>query len=171
MIDAGPSLSAAGQKNNTEKLAVLGIWILIAYAIVRSLFAAASKPFWYDEVCTLIVARQPSVSAIWRALAQPADGQPPPFYLVERAAAALLHNPQIAFRLPSICGFACTLVCVFILRQASHRRAYTRSFARLHSLSRSSTIPTRSRPGLTACSSHVSRSPFSAINARRRRAG
>ena len=131
MIDAGPSLSAAGQKNNTEKLAVLGIWISIAYAIVRSLFGAASKPFWSDEVCTLIVARQPSVSAIWKALAQPADGQPPPFYLVERAAAALLHNPQIAFRLPSICGFACTLVFVFIFVRRRSARRILGSFARL----------------------------------------
>jgi len=114
MISAGPSCSAPGQKNNTGKLAALGIWVLIAYAIVRSLVAAASKPFWYDEVFTVIVARQPSLSAIWRALAQPADSYPPPFYLVERAAAALLHNPQIGFRLPAICGFACTLVFVFL---------------------------------------------------------
>jgi 4-amino-4-deoxy-L-arabinose transferase-like glycosyltransferase len=114
MISARPSFPASGPKNNSEKLGVFGIWILIAYAIVRSLFAAASKPFWYDEVLTLIVARQPSVSAIWRILAQAADSQPPPFYLVERAAAALLlHNPHIGFRLPAICGFACTLVCVF----------------------------------------------------------
>lgn len=113
MISARPSFPAAGPKNNSEKLAVLGICILIAYAIVRSLFAAASKPFWYDEVLTLIVARQPSLSAIWRILAQAADSQPPPFYLVERAAAALLHNPHIGFRLPAICGFACTLVFVF----------------------------------------------------------
>ena len=113
MNSAGPSFSAAEQKNNTGKLAALGIWILIAYAIVRSLVAAASKPFWYDEVFTVIVARQPSLSAIWRVLAQPADSQVPPFYLVERTAAALLHNPQIGFRLPSILGFACTLVLVF----------------------------------------------------------
>jgi len=113
MIDARPSSPTTGRKNNSEKLAALGVWILVAYAIVRSLFGAASKPFWYDELCTLIVARQPSLSAIWRALAQGADGQPPPFYLVERAAAALLHNPHLGFRLPAICGFACTLVCVF----------------------------------------------------------
>ena len=121
MTSAGPSFSAARQKNNTGKLAALGIWILIAYAIVRSLVAAASKPFWYDEVFTLIVARQPSLSAIWRALAQPADSYPPPFYLGERAVAALLHNPQVGFRLPAIFGFACTLVFVslFVKRRSS----------------------------------------------------
>ncbi len=107
------SLPAADRKSASEKLALAALWILVTYAIIRSLFAAASKPFWYDEVSTVIVARQPSISAIWKALARPADGQPPPFFLVERAAAALLHNPQIGFRLPAICGFVCTLVCVF----------------------------------------------------------
>ncbi|MGC2330294.1 MAG: glycosyltransferase family 39 protein [Candidatus Acidiferrales bacterium] len=115
---------AAGEKNNSERLAALGICILIAYAIVRTLFAAASRPLWYDELLTLIVTRQPSVSAIWRALAQSVDSQPPPFYLVERAAAALLRNPQIAFRLPSIFGFACTLVCVFFFVKRRSAGAY-----------------------------------------------
>ena len=118
--NAGPSFSATGEKNNTEKLAALGIWILIAYAIVRSLFAAASKPFWYDEVSTIILARQRTISAIWRALAHAADGQPPSFYIVERAAVALVQNPHIAFRLPSIFGFACALLCIFrFVRQRS----------------------------------------------------
>lgn len=112
MNGTSSSFAAIG-KNNSEKVADLCTWILIAYAIVRSLFAAASKPFWYDEVLTLIVAHQPGVSGIRRILAQAADSQPPPFYLVERAATALLHNPQIAFRLPSIFGLACTLICVF----------------------------------------------------------
>jgi 4-amino-4-deoxy-L-arabinose transferase-like glycosyltransferase len=120
MINARLSFPAVGLKNNSEKLAVLVIWILIAYAIVRSLFAAASKPFWYDEVSTIILARQPTVAAIWRALAHAADGQPPSFYILERAAGALVHNPHIAFRLPSIFSFASALLCVFLfVRQRS----------------------------------------------------
>lgn len=114
MTNAGPSFSPAGQKNNTEKLAALGMWILIAYAVVRRFFAAASKPFWYDEVLTFIVTGQSSVSAIWRALSQAVDGQPLGFYLIERAAHALTRDPEIAFRIPSIFAFACALLCVFL---------------------------------------------------------
>jgi 4-amino-4-deoxy-L-arabinose transferase-like glycosyltransferase len=114
MISARPSPPASGQKNNTEKLATVGIWVLIAYAAVRSFFAAASKPFWYDEVLTFIVTGQSSVSAVWRALSQAVDGQPLGFYLIERAAAALTVKPEIALRLPSIFAFLCILLCVFL---------------------------------------------------------
>ena len=114
MISARPSSPVADQKNNTEKLATLGIWVLITYAAIRGLFAAASKPFWFDEVCTLIVARLSSASAIWRALERAADGQPPLFYLIERAAAAVALKPEIALRLPSIFAFLFILLCVFL---------------------------------------------------------
>jgi 4-amino-4-deoxy-L-arabinose transferase-like glycosyltransferase len=113
MSDARPSLPADGRINDGGKRTAIILWALVAYAIIRSFFAAASKPFWYDEFCTMIVSRQRTISAIWKALAQPADSQGPPFYLLERAAATLLHNPHIGLRLPAICAFACTLVCVF----------------------------------------------------------
>ena len=112
--ESASSVAAAGKKNTSENLAAVGISILIVYAVVRSFFAAASKPFWFDEVCTSIVARLPSASAIWRALERAADGQPPLFYLIERAAAALALKPEIALRLPSIFAFLCILLCVFL---------------------------------------------------------
>ncbi len=51
-----------------EKLATRGLALLIAYAAVTSVFRAASKPFEYDELCTVAIARQPGISAIWKAL-------------------------------------------------------------------------------------------------------
>jgi hypothetical protein len=89
--------------------------VLIVYATVRSVFAAASTPFWYDEVCTWIVARQPSVSGIYDALRHAADSHPPLFYLIERFSASLIKNEHIALRLPSIVGFAIVLWCVFLV--------------------------------------------------------
>lgn len=103
---------------------MLGIWILIAYTAVRNAFAAASRPFWYDEILALIVTRQHGLSGIWNALAHAVDSQPPPFYLLERAAGALLPNPHIAFRLPSILGFACILLCVFLFVERRSGRVY-----------------------------------------------
>jgi 4-amino-4-deoxy-L-arabinose transferase-like glycosyltransferase len=114
MSSTSASLPIANKKNNSEKLAAVGIWILFAYVIVRNLFAAAATPFWCDEVWTAIMARQFSPRMIWNALARAVDGQPPPFYFVERAAVALTPNVQIGLRLPSILGFACVLLCVFI---------------------------------------------------------
>jgi hypothetical protein len=51
---------------------------------------------------------------IWNALARGADGQPPPFYFIERAAGTFVPRAEIAFRLPSIFAFACVLLCVFV---------------------------------------------------------
>jgi 4-amino-4-deoxy-L-arabinose transferase-like glycosyltransferase len=97
-----------------EKLGFCGLWILIAYSVVRNLFAAAATRFWCDEVWTAIMARQFSASQIWHALSLAVDGQPPPFYFVERVAVGLMPNIQVALRLPSIFAFAGTLLCVFI---------------------------------------------------------
>ena len=113
MSSASPRFVAAGEKKNSEKLAALGIWILVAFATIRNLFAAAATRFWCDEVWTAIMARQFSLRMMWSALARAVDSQPPPFYFVERAASALTPNVQIGLRLPSILGFACTLLCVF----------------------------------------------------------
>jgi 4-amino-4-deoxy-L-arabinose transferase-like glycosyltransferase len=114
MNSPSPSFAATGEKKISERLAAVGIWILIAYAILRNLFAAAATPFWCDEVWTAIMARQFSPRMIWNALARAVDGQPPPFYFIERAAVALTPSVQIGLRLPSILGFGCTLLCVFI---------------------------------------------------------
>jgi len=97
-----------------EKLATRGLAVLIAYAAVRSVFGAASKPFWYDELCTVAIARQPGISAIWKALEHAADSHPPLYYSLERFAGSLLPNQHIALRLPSILGFCCIVLCVFI---------------------------------------------------------
>ena len=112
--DSVSSVAAAGKKNTSESLAAVGVSVLIAYASVRSFFAAASKPFWYDELLTVILTGQSSLSAVWRALSQAVDGQPIGFYLIERAAHALTRDPHIAFRIPSIFAFACALLCVFL---------------------------------------------------------
>lgn len=95
---------------------VLAKWLLagvILYAVVRGLFAAATKPFWYDELCTLIIVKQGSISAMWHALSHGADGQPLPYYLVERLAWAVTNNQHISFRIPSILGFSCVIFCLY----------------------------------------------------------
>jgi len=97
------------------RLGVAIAMALIVYAAVRGVFTAASTPFWYDELCTWIVARQPTVSAMYDALRHAADSNPPVFYLIERLSASLIKNEHIAFRLPSIAGFAIVLWCVFLV--------------------------------------------------------
>ncbi len=91
-------------------------WLLagvIGYAVVRGLFEAAIRPFWYDELCTWAIVRQGSVSAMWRALSHAVDSQPPPYYWVERLSSFLTNNEQVSFRIPSILGFSCVIFCLY----------------------------------------------------------
>jgi len=101
-------------KWDDEKLAIRGLVFLVAYAAVRSVVCAASRPFWYDELCTVAIARLPTTAAIWNAIEHGADSHPPTYYLLERFANYLVPNPHIAFRLSSVLGFCGIVLSVFV---------------------------------------------------------
>ena len=109
---------------NLDRFASRGLAMFIAYAIVRCLVGAATRPFWYDEVCTIIIARQPSLSGIWNALSHAADSQGPGFCLIERMSAVLLRNQEVALRLPSILAFCCITICLFVFTRRRAGSAY-----------------------------------------------
>ena len=102
------------EKWRTDRWATVGIWVVILYTIFRNAFAAAAKPFWFDELCTVAVARQPNFSAMWTAFGQAEDSATPLFWLVEHYFARLIPNQEIAYRLPSILAFGCVLWCLFV---------------------------------------------------------
>lgn len=99
---------------DAEKLAPWVLAGLTCYALFRNFFEAASRPFWYDEVCTWVIVRQPNLSTVWRALAHGVDGQPPGYYVIERISAHFSGSEQISFRIPSILAFSFTTVCLFV---------------------------------------------------------
>lgn len=101
-------------QGSCERWAPVGIWIVILYTIVKNVLAAAAKPFWFDELCTVAVARQPSFSAMWKAFGHAEDSATPLFWLVEHYFGKLIANKEIAYRFPSILGFACVLWCLFV---------------------------------------------------------
>jgi hypothetical protein len=102
-----------GRQAALNKLARVLLCLLVVYAIVRGLAGAVTTGFWFDEIITSSISAQPDMRAVWAALSSGVDGQPPGFYVVERASAAVIRNRHIAMRMPSILAFACTLVCVF----------------------------------------------------------
>ena len=97
-----------------RKIVYVLLSLLVLYVLVRSLAGAATTGFWFDEIITSALSSQPSMKAVRAALATGVDGQPPGFYLVERATATVVKNREIAMRLPSVLAFPCTLVCVFM---------------------------------------------------------
>lgn len=104
--------------------AALILVLLVVYSVIRSVIAAASKPLWFDEICTQIIARLGNARAIWDALKNAADGQPPLFYLIEAHASTLLRNEEISYRLISIFGLACVLIFVFLFACRRTNAAY-----------------------------------------------
>jgi hypothetical protein len=99
--------------DRAEQFGTCGIWVLIAYTALRNIWSAASRPFWYDELCTVGVARPASISGLWNAFRGAKDSNPPLFYLIEHIARKLTGNELVAYRLPSIAAFGCVLWCIF----------------------------------------------------------
>ncbi len=75
--------------------------------------AAAGKPFWYDELFTVYLARSAGPAELWGHLARGTDLNPPLGYLLTRACVAAGGERPLAVRLPSILAFAVCLVCVY----------------------------------------------------------
>jgi hypothetical protein len=112
--------SFPNQPNGAWELAGTTIFVvLLVYAAARSVIAAASKAFWFDEMCTWVVAHQSSVAMVWGDTGRAIEPNPPPFYVVEHVFGGMLRNEQIAYRLPSILGFACILLCIFFFVRKS----------------------------------------------------
>jgi 4-amino-4-deoxy-L-arabinose transferase-like glycosyltransferase len=120
MVEARQSATATGSIAFLPFIPAIGrmadraVAILIAYVALSSMLRATGKPFWTDEIITVTLVRLPSVRAIWGALENGADSQPPTFYLFERLAAHLPIDELIAFRIPSILAFSCLVLCVFL---------------------------------------------------------
>lgn len=104
-----------------DRLVFASVLLLLLYFLVRNLAAAVIKPFWTDELLTWIVARQPTVSAVFGALTQAVDGQPPTYHLFERFFDKLIPFDHIAFRLPSILAFCLFEWCIFIWLRERYR--------------------------------------------------
>lgn len=109
-------LESRAAADSQPRLASAVMCLIIAWVAIHKTIDAASRSFWYDEILTVIMARQPTLRAMWDALRHGADGQPPCYYIVERLTAGLLRGLQaeIAYRVPSILGCAVALWCMFV---------------------------------------------------------
>lgn len=97
----------------TKRPALL-LAVVLLYATVTSVYEAANRPFWYDEVFTVVLSRLPSMADVQRALGNAADTSAPGFYVIERAASAVVPDPEIAFRIASILAIPFASVCLFL---------------------------------------------------------
>ena len=87
---------------------------------------ALAKPFWHDEIYTILLSRLPSLSDTWRAGLDGVDLLPPLNLWLARVFHAALGEGLVATRLPALLGFYLAIVAVFAIVR---RRAGTSAAA------------------------------------------
>ena len=85
---------------------------VIAFYLAIACIQAATKLLWCDELITLAIARQGSLAAIWRALADGADPNPPLSHWLVLEATRAFGQSALAVRLPAI---LCVLLAIVSL--------------------------------------------------------
>ena len=76
---------------------------------------ASAKPFWHDEIYTVLLARLPTVQAHWSALRDGVDFAPPLNGLATRAVRTLAGSGPIAARIPAMVGFWVMLLAIYAM--------------------------------------------------------
>ena len=88
------------------------VWAgLMGLLLLGAAGKASERLLWHDELFTLY-ASQLSPSALWEALADGLDLQPPLGYLVTRITTSTLGDGLVAMRVPSLVGFGLGCVCL-----------------------------------------------------------
>jgi len=87
--------------------------ILAIFYLCTSLYVASHRLYWFDELFVVRIAKLPTVSAMWRCLAQASDTMPPGYHLLMRIVGHTLGYGELAMRLPSAIGLVIGLLLTF----------------------------------------------------------
>ena len=93
------------------------LWVVAALLLTEALLLvgqARAKPFWHDEVYTILVSGLPIVT-LWRASLDGLDLAPPLNTLLTRGAHAVFSAGLVSTRLPPMLGFGLASVLVFVM--------------------------------------------------------
>ena len=102
---------SAARELEQDRLLFLSCLCIFLFAATAA--QARSKPLWYDELFTYYMSHLPDMGAIWNALKQGADQNPPFLYIATRASYAIFGDSALATRLPEMLGFLVMSVCLF----------------------------------------------------------
>jgi hypothetical protein len=94
----------------------LPVLVLFSFAFfVAAALHASAKPFWHDEIYTVLLARLPSVQAHWAALRDGVDFAPPLNGFATRAVRTVAGSGAIAARIPAMVGFWVMLLAIYAM--------------------------------------------------------
>src|SRR5689334_7230154 len=105
----------------TERYPYVFVGLFVVGYLWLTCARANRKLFWFDELFSVTLARLPDVRALWSALEQGVDFNPPLFYLLTRWSELALGESHIGARLPEILavGILCVCVFAFVARRSS----------------------------------------------------
>lgn len=97
--------------------------LLVAFTVVffaTAMSYANAKPFWHDEIYTLVISHLPSLGAVWTASREGLDLSPPLNTVATRLVESVAGTGRIASRLPPMLAIwaACLLLFVTVRRRA-----------------------------------------------------
>ena len=105
--------------SSTQAAPGANLWLLAGGAamtvfyLATSIYIAAHRPYWFDEIFVVRIARLPSITTLWTALGHAADTMPPGYHLVMRFWCKLFGYGEVAVRLPSALAMIAGLLIVF----------------------------------------------------------
>lgn len=103
------SLESCIDRVPCRALLVLSIFYLGIVAILSSV-----KLLWLDELITIHIARLGSVAAMWRALENGVDPNPPATYLLVQGSRMLFGDHELAYRFPAVIGYWIGILSLFL---------------------------------------------------------
>ena len=115
------SLESRSNERSNERVASAVAVTLTALLFALACLRALYKPLWFDEIISILIAKQPHSADMWAVAKSGADGQPPMYDYVIRWSVQLLHNDALGLRFPSILGFFvfCWSLFEIVSRRAS----------------------------------------------------
>lgn len=89
---------------------VLFVSSFLLFTTLKSL-----RRFWYDELFTYYIAKQPGLKGIWRALSMGADNHPILSAAFTQWALRIFGDSQVSARVPAMLGFLLLCVSLYFL--------------------------------------------------------
>src|SRR5208283_4664797 len=95
------------------------VWSLIAaglfavFYLGTSIYIAAHRLYWFDELFIVRIAQLPDVGTMWKALGHSADTMPPGYHMLMRILGRLFGYSEVATRLPSALAMVAGLLLTF----------------------------------------------------------
>ena len=103
----------APQTVNTQAKKALALLLAMASVyLVLTCVRAWHKPFWYDEIFTLLIADQRSMHDMWSAETAGFEFNPPASYILTKLTRHLGERQELFARVPEIASYLIMMVCL-----------------------------------------------------------